>query len=154
MILSFIVDVVVDANVVDVVDVDVDHVPPALGERDCGSGQERHLELPCRGGRQQNGGWPTIFWRSQWSWLGLLLDLEEDYFNFCLSRFHGSGTRTLIYSQPEGAISNNPYDSVFLFPIILIDPNDDSNFYLNPYHYPLWHCHTHCCPHHFPPLYC
>ena len=54
MILSFIVDVVVDANVVD--DVDVDHVPPALGERDCGSGQERHLELPCRGGRQQNGG--------------------------------------------------------------------------------------------------
>ena len=56
MILSFIVDVVVDANVVDVVDVDVDHVPPALGERDCGSGQERHLELPCRGGRQQNGG--------------------------------------------------------------------------------------------------
>ena len=56
MILSFIVDVVVDANVVDDVDVDVDHVPPALGERDCGSGQERHLELPCRGGRQQNGG--------------------------------------------------------------------------------------------------
>ena len=56
MILSFIVDVVVDANVVDDVDIDVDHVPPALGERDCGSGQERHLELPCRGGRQQNGG--------------------------------------------------------------------------------------------------
>ena len=56
MILSFIVDVVVDANVVDDVDVDIDHVPPALGERDCGSGQERHLELPCRGGRQQNGG--------------------------------------------------------------------------------------------------
>ena len=115
MILSFIVDVVVDANVVDDVDVDIAHVPPALGERDCGSGQERHLELPCRGGRQQNGGWPTIFWRSQWSWLGLLLDLEEDYFNFCLSRFHGSGTRTLIYSRPEGAISNNPYDSDFYF---------------------------------------
>ena len=56
MILSFIVDVVVDANVVDDVDVDIAHVPPALGERDCGSGQERHLELPCRGGRQQNGG--------------------------------------------------------------------------------------------------
>ena len=56
MILSFIVDVVVDANVVDDVDVDIDHVPPALGQRDCGSGQERHLELPCRGGRQQNGG--------------------------------------------------------------------------------------------------
>ena len=56
MILSFIVDVVVDANVVDDVDVDVDHVPPALGERDRGSGQERDLELPCRGGRQQNGG--------------------------------------------------------------------------------------------------
>ena len=56
MILSFLVDVVVDANVVDDVDVDVDHVPPALGERDCGSWQERHLELPCRGGRQQNGG--------------------------------------------------------------------------------------------------
>ena len=53
---DFDVDVVVDANVVDDVDVDVDHVPPALGERDCGSGQERHLELPCRGGRQQNGG--------------------------------------------------------------------------------------------------
>ena len=116
MILSFIVDVVVDANVVDDVDVDNDLVPPALWERDCGSGQERHLELPSRGGRQQNGGWPIIFWRSQWSWLGLLLDdLEEDYFNFCLSRFHGSGTRTLIYSRPEGAISNNPYDSVFYF---------------------------------------
>ena len=56
MILSFIVDVVVDANVVDDVDVDIDHVPPALGQRDCGSGQERDLELPCRGGRQQNGG--------------------------------------------------------------------------------------------------
>ena len=53
---DFDVDVVVDANVVDDVDVDVDHVPPALGERDCGSWQERHLELPCRGGRQQNGG--------------------------------------------------------------------------------------------------
>ena len=51
-----VVDVVVDANVVDDVDVDIDHVPPALGERDCGSGQERDLELPCRGGRQQNGG--------------------------------------------------------------------------------------------------
>ena len=51
-----VVEVVVDANVVDDVDVDVDHVPPALGERDCGSGQERHLELPCRGGWQQNGG--------------------------------------------------------------------------------------------------
>ena len=45
----------------------------------------------------------------------LLDDLEEDDFNFCLSRFHGSGTRTLIYSRPEGAISNNPYDSVFYF---------------------------------------
>ena len=43
-------------SLVDDVDVDVDHVPPALGERDCGFGQERHLELPCRGGRQQNGG--------------------------------------------------------------------------------------------------
>ena len=53
---DFDVDVVVAANVVDDVDVDVDHVPPALGERDCGSGQERDLELPCRGGRQQNGG--------------------------------------------------------------------------------------------------
>ena len=53
---DFDVDVVVDANVVDDVDVDIDHVPPALGERDCGSGQERDLELPCRGGRQQNGG--------------------------------------------------------------------------------------------------
>ena len=53
---DFDVDVVVDANVVDDVDVDVDHVQPALGERDCGSGQERDLKLPCRGGRQQNGG--------------------------------------------------------------------------------------------------
>ena len=33
-----VVDVVVEVNVVDDVDVDVDHVPPALGERDCGSG--------------------------------------------------------------------------------------------------------------------